>query len=263
MAITKCKKCGANVEYEEGSSVPEYMVTYGDMVTLILCFFVVLVSMATFDKVKLNIVFSSIRGALGALEQGPTTQKSKLLSMGVGTQQLSRGTPIMVTGREAEQGRREKEGLQERAAMVMGEEMKQGLVKFRYDERGEIVQLTDKALFVPGDPNLKPSARPILDKLVLLIESIPNEIVVEGHTDDQSIHTREVPSNWHLSSMRATGVLSYLEAKGISPKRLSMAAYGEYRPIVPNNSLVNKAINRRVDVLIRREEIGHEDPLMD
>ncbi|MDI6792372.1 MAG: flagellar motor protein MotB [bacterium] len=264
MALTKCKKCGANVEYEEGSSVPEYMATYGDMVTLLLCFFVLLVSMATFDKVKLNIVLSSFRGALGVLEQGPSIQKSKLLSMGVGTQQLSKGIPIMATGREAEKGRKEKQSLQARAAMVMGEEMKRGLVKFRHDERGEIVQLTDKTLFAPGEFQLKPSARPILDKLAILLESIPNEIVVEGHTDNRPIHTKEIPSNWYLSAMRATNVLDYLEAKeDIGSKRLSVAAYGEHKPIVPNDSLVNRAINRRVDIVIRREEVGHEDPLMD
>lgn len=263
MAITKCKKCGANVEYNPGSSVPEFMATYGDTVTLILCFFVVLISMATFDKVKLNIVLSSFRGALGVLEQGPSIQKSKLLSMGVETQRLSRGIPIMTTGREAEKGRKEEQTIKEKATMVIGEEMKRGLVGFRQDKRGEIVQLTADALFAPGDPNLKPSAKLILDRLVLLLESIPNEIIVEGHTDDQSIHTREIPSNWHLSSMRATNVLSYLEAKGIPSRRLSMTGYGEYRPIVPNNSIVNRAINRRVDVIIMREEVGYEDPLMD
>ena len=84
--------------------------------------------------------------------------------------------------------------------------------------------------------------------------SLPNYILIEGHTDDLPIHNTEFPSNWELSSARATNVVQEMIQCGITPARLSATGYGEYRPRVPNDSDQHRQMNRRVDIVILRTE---------
>ena len=94
---------------------------------------------------------------------------------------------------------------------------------------------------------------PIMRKVGAALSRIPGRIRLEGHTDDTPIHTRLYPSNWQLSTARAIAVLKFLIAERSMPsERLSAAGYGEFRPLVPNDSARNRAKNRRVDVVILR-----------
>jgi len=101
----------------------------------------------------------------------------------------------------------------------------------------------------------------VLDLVAQQVKDRPNHIRVEGHTDDRPISTAIFPSNWELSSARATSVVRYLsDSHGIAPDRISALGYGEYRPIKPNNSVENRAKNRRVDVVVLTMDLTLTEP---
>jgi chemotaxis protein MotB len=183
------------------------------------------------------------------------------MTMGMEMEKLSvRGIPNVATGRQAERGRRMKP-IGDKVKQALMEEMEKGAVRLDYGERGIIIHLTNKVLFDSGSAEIKLSGRPILDKIADLVKSLPNKVRVEGHTDNIPIRGGMYPSNWELSVARATSVLHYLEKRhNIPSARLSAAGYGPYRPIASNDTEEGRAINRRVDVVILREE-ARERPL--
>jgi chemotaxis protein MotB len=130
------------------------------------------------------------------------------------------------------------------------------------DERGLTIRFLDTALFDLGQADLKPEARAILDNVASILRSLPNPIRVEGHTDNLPINTYRFPSNWELSTARATTVVRYLAEKhGIPPDRLSAAGYGEWRPVAPNDTPEHRAQNRRVDIVVLRTDLAKQEPL--
>ncbi|MCR4399245.1 MAG: OmpA family protein, partial [Firmicutes bacterium] len=134
-------------------------------------------------------------------------------------------------------------------------------VEVREDARGLVLRFADSVLFDLGKADLRPEARAILDKVAVLIASIPNQVRVEGHTDDLKINTERFPSNWELSTGRSSSVVRYfVEKHGMSPDKLSAAGYGEYRPIAPNDSEANRRKNRRVDIVILRLSGSKSEP---
>jgi chemotaxis protein MotB len=119
------------------------------------------------------------------------------------------------------------------------------------EARGLVVTLKDTILFDPGSDIIKDKARVTLDKLAVVLGGISNPIRVEGHTDSKPINTRKFPSNWELSTARATNIIKYLVInKKLDPRRLSVVGYGEYMPMENNSSKNNEALNRRVDIVI-------------
>lgn len=234
-----------------------YMLTYGNLIILLVAFFAVMLSSATFDAGKVYLMLSSFdRTFGGVMKRGPSaTKEGKLLRMDMEMEEISiRGIPCATLGREIARGLRD-EFLGKKISQAFVEERKEGVIRTRYEERGVIVQLTDKALFEPGEADINLSSYPILDKIALLIQGLPNQIRIEGHTDNAPIKSRTYSSSWELSAVRATNVLRYLEERHhLSPKQLSAIGYGPYRPIDSNNSSEGRASNRRVDIVIVREE---------
>ena len=129
------------------------------------------------------------------------------------------------------------------------------------EEKGKlIITMLDKILFDSGKADIKEKAKPTLDKLgKILKEYGDREVLIEGHTDNDPISTPLFPSNWELSARRATIVLRYfVEGHKISPKRISAAGYGEYRPVDSNATIKGKANNRRVEVILLPQEFDIE-----
>jgi chemotaxis protein MotB len=244
---------------DEGGTLgaPAYMLTYGDMVTLLLCFFVMLLTMATLQPQKVQMILSAFSGAVGVFERGPSITEEQMMSMGIRVGKTFRGVPTIMTGKEAFEGRR-REQIGARLQLVLSHEYRRGGVFVRHDERGIIVQLTDKVLFEPDSARVKESAKPLLRRIARILEGVPNHVRVEGHTDN--IPPRRFSSNWELSALRAVNILRFLEAEAPSLSlRISCAGYGSRRPVVPNNTPANRAKNRRVDVVILREEVATEE----
>ncbi|MFQ6009242.1 MAG: flagellar motor protein MotB, partial [Candidatus Zixiibacteriota bacterium] len=138
---------------------------------------------------------------------------------------------------------------------------KQQVVQTEVTERGLVVHVLESALFKLGSANLEPKAIEVLDLIFENIKNIPNHVRVEGHTDDRPINTVQYPSNWELSTARATQVARYfINVHGFPPDKISALGYGEFRPIRPNNSIENRAKNRRVDVVILTMELSLKEP---
>ncbi len=128
-------------------------------------------------------------------------------------------------------------------------------------ERGLVVHIVESALFEVASADLQPRAQELLDLIYEEIKDTPNHIRVEGHTDDLQIKTARFPSNWELSGARATEVVRYfIEEHDMPPGRISALGYGEYRPIRPNNSIENRATNRRVDIVVLTRELSRTEP---
>jgi chemotaxis protein MotB len=114
-----------------------------------------------------------------------------------------------------------------------------------------VTVVTDKVLFDSGAAKLRSGSQSILDAIGEPLSRIPNDIAVEGHTDNSPINTSQYPTNWELSTARATSVLRYLvDQDGVAPTRIGATGYGEMRPAVPNDTAAHKAQNRRVEVIV-------------
>lgn len=224
-------------DQQKPAGAPTWMVTYGDLVTQILIFFVLLFSMSALDVEKFRAALLSLQGALGFLEQ-----------------------PVLVppeeTAIEPPPGIEERDYLQmlDIQDLLQRELANSGLeatVVINLEERGLVIRFADSVLFDLGKADIKPAGRDTLESIGGVLAEIPNHVRVEGHTDDLPIMTAAFPSNWELSTTRATNVLRYLiDAAGIQASRLSAAGYGEYRPVAPNDSPENRQLNRRVDVVL-------------
>lgn len=218
------------------------MLTYSDLVTQILVFFVILFSISTIDVQRFQLLLSAFRGSLGVLERGRTFDQSALVG----------SPPLQVLPLYSYASAREQLQQVYRELTQMLEVSGLGdRVELVPEERGLVVRFSDRVLFDLGRVDLRPEARSVLDVVAGVLKALPNPIRVEGHTDNLPIRTERFPSNWELSVGRATAVVRYLiDRHGMDPRRLSAAGYGEFRPLAPNTTEANRQKNRRVDVVI-------------
>ncbi len=134
---------------------------------------------------------------------------------------------------------------------VLGREGKLPGLELGASTRGLVISLPEAGSFPPGQADLSPRAQAVMRDLATTLRHYPNQIRVEGHTDDIPIHTPRFASNWELSTARATRVVQFLiDEGGLDPVRLAAAGYGEFRPRVPNTTAEARARNRRVDIVV-------------
>ena len=144
-----------------------------------------------------------------------------------------------------------KEDLEKKVNKAIANNNLNDSIKVRKEDRGIVLQLDETILFDSGRDELKPTSINALDTITTLANGVDNDILVEGHTDNVPIHNSRFASNWDLSTSRAVSVVSYfVEKKGMNPTRFSVKGYGEYKPLLDNSTPENRAINRRVDILI-------------
>lgn len=124
-------------------------------------------------------------------------------------------------------------------------------VKLLKNDKGLVIRVNNQVLFDEGSSDIKPQAEKTLDQIIKVLTKIDNPVIIEGHTDATPIRNAKYPSNWELSTARATNIISYIIKRGIiSPRRLSAVGYGEYMPIADNKSINGRNSNRRVDIIV-------------
>ncbi len=124
-------------------------------------------------------------------------------------------------------------------------------IKLEQNKRGIVIHILDDILFPSGSDVLNVGSLQILDRIATILKELPNDIRIEGHTDNVPIHTSKFPSNWHLSVARALNTAYYLiNSEGLVAGKVSIVGYSEYRPIASNDNPEGRAINRRVDIVI-------------
>jgi chemotaxis protein MotB len=248
----KCKNCGTPYkEAKKGS--PEYMLTYGDMMTLLLCFFVMMYTTATVDGHKFKLILSAFRGSFYILPGGKTFSEAPLMDMG---QQMT-NLPAEVKGDQLDKAL-------QNAVSAFKAEIADKRIRITEDERGVVITFASDAYFKAGSAQLTDELRSVLTKVSSTLMNLPNHFRVEGHTSDRPLTDPELkdkyPTNWELSTARAVNVLKYLvENKYVKPYRISAAGYGAYRPIESNETPEGRAMNRRVDLIILRERVGRRE----
>lgn len=243
---------------EEHENHERWLITYADMITLLMVLFIVLFSIGQTDLKKFEQLKAGLSKSFGG--------RDVAIAGGGGLLDAAPAPNLEAVALEA---LREKEQQQE-AAQHEHDELVQtrnrleaaldanGLgatVQFRLEPRGLVVAVvTDRVLFDLGSAALRPEGRAVLGELAPVLASLPNQLVIEGHTDDRPINGGPFASNWELSTARATSVLRYLvEAHGVAPARLSAAGYADQRPLHPNDSDTHRAQNRRVEIVVVAE----------
>jgi chemotaxis protein MotB len=218
----------------ESAGMMRWLLTYADMITLLLALFIILFSISTINKVKLQRLVRDLGGGFNSQDainnppNGMTTSATKddlqamqsQLQSYIQSQSLQKSVQTKIT----------RDG------------KKRELV---------ITLLSDKQLFESGKADIKPFTKKILDEVYRQLKGRQNEVRVEGNTDNVPISNSQFPSNWELSAARATGVARYfVEDDGMAARRISALGYGEYRPKFANDTDAHRASNRRVDVVI-------------
>ena len=222
--------------------LPPWMATFADMVTLLLCFFVLLLSFAEQSETKYRDALGSIKGAFGVREVRAVTEQMAMFD-----------TSSKVTKELAAQISHDERlllGVVMRIKSMLDEEdekIKEG-TGVSADRDGVIFSANAGALFKPGSADLTPESTKILDKVIKILKDYKLNIVVRGHTDDRPVSTPRYPSNWELSAARSAVALNYIITKGgIEINRAKAVGYADTRPAAPNDSEENRKRNQRVE----------------
>jgi len=223
-----------------------WMITFSDLVMLLLTFFVMLLAMSSMDTKKLKEIILHLRDSAGLLDFSGSRGVTDLASF-VKKHKDTKAffmidqfllRDLFVPSIELDR---------EEMIKDLSE-----LIDITDDERGIVLSLQENILFDSGEAKIKKEAFPVLDSIFTAIDSCPNDILIMGHTDNIPSHSTLYESNWELSSYRALSVLEYfLKEKGRQPSRLSVGGYGPARPLYPNDTPKNRALNRRVEIIIR------------
>jgi chemotaxis protein MotB len=217
---------------------PAWMASFSDLMSLLLCLFVLLFAMSSIDARKFDLMAASFQQAFnGVLTSLPTVaiqQEVLIPRLGGDAQNKHIAADAAMRIRE-----------------IAAKEDMQDAVKVEITDTGIAIRISDRISFDQGSDRLKPEFVVILKEVMKIVNETPGrEIRVEGHTDNTPIHTARFPSNWELSAARALAVVKNLYQSGADPAKLSAVGYGEFRPIVPNNTEANKRENRRIEIYV-------------
>ncbi len=229
----------AKKEKKAPEGAPMWMVTFSDMVTLLLTFFVLMLSMANMDKVKFQQASDSLAGAFGVMGSADKTETAP--PRVVSTSPINDDFSAKVY-------RRIRTKLRE---FKLNKKIK--LIK----DRGAVILRVDEAvLFQSGESRLSPEADPILRKVAELVRPLPLNMKIEGHTDNRGAEL----ANWDLSVNRAVAVLRFLATNELVPMaRMAATGYGSQKPLFPNNSEQERALNRRVEFVLESQGDPNQD----
>ncbi len=227
---------------KEAAGAPLWMVTYSDMVTLLLTFFVLLLSMAQLDKMKFKEAVGSLKGAFGVLESAnrTTVDRPRIVEfLPIEDDYVARLYKRLISQLQRLKLDRDITLVRDRGAVVL--------------------RVNDAVLFASGQTEVRPEAYAVLRKVAEMVRPLPFGLRIEGHTDDTPV-ARQGASNWDLSVARAVSVLKFFGRENLLPlDRLSAVGYGAQRPLGPNDSDAGRALNRRVEFVLESTSATREE----
>lgn len=224
-----------------------WLIPYADLLTLLLALFIVLYAASTVDKEKYQSIMESFQSEL-------TGTKIESQQAGLSPNPSSPQPEIGLPEEEvlAETNDQELDVLKQQLESYIQNNSLEDMVSLEETEKGIEVSLKDVVLFDSGRADLKERSYQTLNGLVGLINTVPNPISIEGHTDNVPAHNTIYKTNWELSAARAASVLHYFESQNVQANRMQFSGFGEYQPLYPNDSDENRQSNRRVTVVILR-----------
>ncbi|MCG8588500.1 MAG: OmpA family protein [Proteobacteria bacterium] len=234
---------------------PAWMATLGDLMSLLLTFFVLMLTFASMEKQLFLKAIGSVKAALGVVEQDPGHFELRSTSV---VELSDRRTRPYIDVMELPTSNASSSQVD--AAMLaeiqrfLSTQQLSGILDASLGDRGVTIRLKGNVLFEPGSDRLLPQSFLFLDEIVALAREFPYEIAIEGHTDERPIGSPAFPTNWHLSAARAIATLRYLVDVGEIPaSRLSATGMSDTRPLVSNETPENRATNRRVEFVFIRD----------
>jgi len=265
---------------EEGDAgAPAWVMTFADLMSLLMCFFVLLLAFSEMDAQKFKQLSGSMKQAFGVQRQikaDDIPKGTSIIAMEF-SPGIPRPTPFQIVQQETTDDTKDNlefsEGSDDRKKSIaermyvaavesvreeaeklvedLKEEIETGMLEVEWSEAEITVRLKEKSTFNSGEAKLKSSSFQIIDRVSKSLNKIQGNIIVAGHSDNVPINTYEYRSNWELSAARAANVVHHLTKKGsVDPYRVQMRAHAETKPLVPNDSRENKARNRRVEIVI-------------
>lgn len=263
----------------DAEGLPAYMATFADLMSLLMCFFVLLLSFAEIDALKYKMVVKSLENAFGVQREVPKDEIPEGTS--IIAQEFSPGepkpTPLKVVRQDTMDETREQlkvtadaEQLAQQQVKEVAEETQEfrealeqeiqdGLIVVESQFSRIVIRIREKGSFPSGDARLNPGFVPILRKIHDVLLTTDGRIAVAGHTDNVPINTPRYRSNWELSTSRATSVVHELLAPGQIPaERFVLEGYADTKPLVPNDSMENRAQNRRVEIIVLKSAVEEE-----
>ncbi|MBP2241435.1 chemotaxis protein MotB [Cytobacillus eiseniae] len=236
---------------------PAWMVTFSDLVTLILVFFILLFSMSQIDMMKFKAISESFQEhffdfypSIIPVESPPGVESNM-------------GENENENENEMNEKDLSEESLENLLAEVQGFLEKNGIedvIIANRTERGVVLVLQEQVLFDPGEATLLEDSNAFLNRVGELLANLPNLVKVEGHTDNIPMSSFRYPSNWELSAARASSVINYLiESHELDSRKFIAVGYADTRPIVSNDVPENRQKNRRVEIIISDPKYSKED----
>ncbi|MCK5236945.1 MAG: OmpA family protein, partial [Deltaproteobacteria bacterium] len=248
------------VDEEEAEEGAPWMATFADLMSLLLTFFVLLLSFATMDVIKFRDAMGSLRMAFGheVAAQGLHSQRAaSIIQHDFKEMDKMVEPPIEMRYRQMGMEKvvvNENEEVLEKISESIDRNKLESLVKAEVTGRGVVLSVEGQLFFKSGSDILKEEAYPLLDDIIGIVEEFPYKMSVEGHTDDTPINTAKFPSNWELSTGRAISTLRYIMDTGrVSSNRLGASGYADTRPIASNDTPEGRQKNRRVEFIFYRE----------
>jgi chemotaxis protein MotB len=258
-------------KHEEHVNHERWLITYADLITLLLVFFIIMYAMSKIDTEKYTILAQSLNlqftkgdsiipkgnGISGKVT--PTNGDGKTEGHGASDQNQSLNN-VSEDTEKADKEKKEKElqDLLQKINAYIVEQKLQTQVSAVNTDRGVAVTLNDLFLFDLGKADLKPASFPILQKLATLFPTLNSTISIEGHTDNLPLNTGSpLIDNWGLSGARSLSVLRYFKnTAGLDDRKFISTGYGETKPKAPNDTAENRAKNRRVEIIVLRNDPG-------
>ncbi|HSW40519.1 MAG TPA: flagellar motor protein MotB [Acidobacteriota bacterium] len=271
-------------KHEEEENSERWLVSYADFITLLFALFTAMYAISTVDAQKMGTLVTSMRASF---DSAIFNQGSRTLSLMEGegganassevihnlTSENGNNSHDMVVKRQgntitsASAGKRLLDGqaglgrYKRSMDALLGPEIMKEMVRIKLEPRGMVISLGERGIFDSGSAEILPQGITLLDTIATSLVSLENHIRIEGHTDNVPIKNERFPSNWELSTARATAVISRLVSiYGAHPGLISAAGYAEHRPTAPNDTVEGRARNRRVDIVILNPTAGQVEP---
>jgi chemotaxis protein MotB len=275
---------------QEHEDLGRWLVSYADFITLLFAFFVTMYAISRVDTAKLGSAVESLQRALGSVIAVQNPQRSP----GVFVANLPQR--VHITPIEGGKGYPSKSEIENFEKLIneiktnmkglsqygnpkncdlgkggtgnelqgMGNDLRslsEDQIKFIIEKRGLVIRVSERLFFESGDASIRPEFIPMLNVLAKAFENIPNHVRVEGHTDSVPINTPKFPSNWELSTARATTIVRHLLANySLRQERLSATGYAEFHPIESNRTRAGRLQNRRVDFVVMSNREMEDEP---
>ncbi len=215
---------------------PEWVVTFGDMMSLLLTFFVLILSFSSLELDKFKKFAGIMREGFG-------------VQTAISMQTVPMGSNTMGDNTSGQRGSADSLIVLQQVRETIEQSEAEGMANVEITDRGVVLRVDGDAAFSSGSADLSGPAMQLLGEVAKMAGERAGKIEIEGHTDDVPISSARYPSNWELSSARAGAAARHLVGQGFSPTNIKAIGYADTRPLTPNDSAENRAKNRRIEIL--------------